>query len=59
VIHLCGAGAGRAYAARKFRLTHNQRCGDHDVRTYLARINELKFEFAKPAAGDKTIRQGR
>ena len=57
VIHLCGAGAGRAYAARKFGLTRHQRCGDHDVRTYLARINELKFEFAKPAAGDKTIRQ--
>ncbi len=59
VIHLCGAGAGRAYAARRFRLTPRQRCGDHDVRDYLARINELKFEFAKPAAGDKTIRQGR
>jgi hypothetical protein len=59
VIHLCGAGAGRAYAARKFRLTRNQRCGDHNVRDYLARINALKYAFAKPAAGDKTIRQGR
>lgn len=57
VIHLCGAGAGRAYAARGLKLTRNQRCGDHDVRTYLARINELRFEFAKPAAGDKTIRK--
>ncbi len=59
VIHLCGAGAGRAYAARGLKLTRHQRCGDHDVSDYLARINELKFEFAKPAAGDKTIRQGR
>ena len=59
VIHLCGAGAGRAYAARGLKLTHNQRCGDHDVSDYLARINELKFEFSKPAAGDKTIRQAR
>ena len=59
VIHLCGAGTGRAYATRRFRLTPNQRCGDHDLRDYLAQINELKFEFAKPAAGDKTIRQGR
>lgn len=59
VIHLCGAGAGRAYAARELRLTPNQRCGDHDVSDYLARINELKYEFAKPAAGDKTIRQAR
>jgi len=57
VIHLCGAGAGRAYAARGFRLTPHQRCGDHDVRDYLARINALKYGFAKPAAGDKTIRQ--
>jgi hypothetical protein len=59
VIHLCGAGAGRAYAARGFRLTAHQRCGDHDVRDYLARINALKYGFAKPAAGDKTIRQAR
>jgi hypothetical protein len=59
VIQLCGAGAGRAYVARGFRLTPNQRCGDHDVSDYLARINELKYEFTKPAAGDKTIRQAR
>jgi len=59
LIHLCGAGTGRAYVARGFRLTPNQRCGDHDVKDYLARINELKYEFAKPAAGDKTIRQAR
>jgi len=59
VIHLCGAGAGRAYAARGLRLTPNQRCGDHDVSDYLARINALKHGFAKSAAGDKTIRQAR
>jgi hypothetical protein len=29
------------------------------VSKYLAQINELKFEFAKPAAGDKTIRKAR
>ncbi len=59
VIHLCGAGAGRLYAARGFRLTPHQRCGDHDVKDYLARVNALKYAFAKPAAGDKTIRQAR
>ena len=32
VIHLCGAGAGRLYAARGFRLTPRQRCGDHYVK---------------------------
>jgi hypothetical protein len=59
VIHLCGAGAGRAYAARGLQLTPNQRCGDHDVNNYLARIKALKYTFAKPAAGDNTIRQAR
>ncbi|HBP89223.1 MAG TPA: transglycosylase [Nitrospiraceae bacterium] len=59
VIHLCGAGAGRAYAARGLKLTRHQRCGDHDVRAYLARINALKHKFAKPATEDKTIRQER
>jgi hypothetical protein len=59
LIHLCGAGAGHAYASRGFRLTPSQRCGDHDVSIYLARVNALKFEFSKPAAGDKTIRRER
>ena len=59
VIHLCGAGAGRLYAARGFRLTPRQRCGDHKVTDYLARVNALKYQCAKPAAGDKTIRQAR
>jgi len=50
VIHLCGAGAGAAYARRGFRLTARQRCGDHDVRRYLAQVNALKQEFARLAA---------
>ena len=57
VIHLCGAGAGRAYAARGLRLTPRQRCGYHDVKDYLARINALKHRFATPAKRDKTIRK--
>jgi hypothetical protein len=51
VIHLCGAGAGHAYAARGFRLIPHQRCGDHDVRTYLTRVKVLKQQFALLAAG--------
>lgn len=47
VIHLCGAGAGNAYARRGFRLSDSQRCGDHDVRGYLARINAMKRVFAR------------
>jgi hypothetical protein len=49
VIHLCGAGAGNVYARRGFRLSDGQRCGDHDVRSYLARINAMKREFARMA----------
>jgi len=49
VIHLCGAGAGDAYARRGFRLTAGQRCGDHDVRGYLARVNAMKRVFARLA----------
>jgi hypothetical protein len=45
VIHLCGAGAGDEYAHRGFRLTEGQRCGDHDVRAYLAHVNAMKGVF--------------
>lgn len=50
VIHLCGSGAGDAYARGGFRLRSGQRCGDHDTRRYLARVNALKREFARLAA---------
>lgn len=50
VIHLCGAAAGNAYAAHGFRLTRNQRCGDHDVSHYLARVNGMKHHFAQLAS---------
>jgi hypothetical protein len=49
VIHLCGAGAGERYARRKLKLLPGQRCGDHDVRTYLQRINGMKRTFAQLA----------
>jgi len=56
VIHLCGAGAGHAYAARGFRLGPHQRCGDHDVRAYLTRVNAMKQQFAKLASDGKRLR---
>jgi hypothetical protein len=49
LIHLCGAGAGDAYARRRFRLTPGQRCGDHDAAAYLARVNQLKRAFGRMA----------
>jgi hypothetical protein len=45
MIHLCGAGAGDEFARRGFQLLDGQRCGDHDVRLYLARVNAMKGEF--------------
>ena len=50
LIHLCGAGAGDAFARRGLRLTPGQRCGDHDVRRYLGQVNALKRQFANMTA---------
>lgn len=50
VIHLCGAGAGEIYARHGFRLTPGQRCGDHDVRGYLDRVNDMKRQFVRLAS---------
>jgi hypothetical protein len=50
VIHLCGAGAGKVYARNSFRLMPRQRCGDHDVNRYLARVNGMKRQFARMAS---------
>ena len=49
VIHLCGPRAGDSYARRGFRLTPEARCGDHDVRAYLERVNAMKRLFARLA----------
>jgi hypothetical protein len=49
VIHLCGAGAGDAYARRNFRLTAGQRCGSHEVAAYLAQVNAMKRVFLRLA----------
>jgi hypothetical protein len=47
IIHLCGASAGDAFARRAFRLAPAQRCGEHDVRAYLARVAAMKRVFAR------------
>lgn len=49
VIHLCGAAAGDAYAKRNFRVAAGQRCGDHEVSRYVARVNDMKRVFARLA----------
>jgi hypothetical protein len=55
IIHLCGEGAGAAHARRGFRLPPGERCGDHDVTRYLAKVNGLKRYFAGLAAGESSI----
>jgi hypothetical protein len=50
VIHLCGAGAAKAFARHGFSPTAGERCGDHDVATYLARVKEMEREFRRLAA---------
>jgi len=50
VIHLCGAGAGKAYAQRGFRPVATQACGEHDLRGYLAQVNSMKRVFSRLAA---------
>src|SRR5262245_29124636 len=56
VIHLCGPGAVDAFAARGFRAAARQRCGDHDVGAYLARLNAMKRLFARmAAASERTV----
>jgi hypothetical protein len=46
VIHLCGPGAGDAYARRGLRLRAGERCGDHDTARYLARVTAMRKVFA-------------
>jgi len=53
VIHLCGAGAGDLYTRRRFRLTDDQKCGDHQVSVYVGRVNAMKAVFAGLAAAEK------
>jgi hypothetical protein len=52
LIHLCGAGAGESYARRGLRLSSGQRCGDHEARVYVARVNSMKSVFARFMAAD-------
>ncbi len=50
-IHLCGAGPATAYARRKFQMIADERCGDHLVAGYVARVNAMKRQFVR-LAGD-------
>jgi hypothetical protein len=49
-IHLCGAGPATAFARRKFQMMADERCGDHLVASYVARVNAMKRQFQRLAA---------
>jgi hypothetical protein len=50
IIHLCGPTAARAFARRGFAAEAGERCGDHDVAGYLARVAAMKRAFLRFAA---------
>ena len=50
VVHLCGAGAAALYARHGFRFAAGQRCGDHDPREYVRRVDQMRAEFMRIAA---------
>lgn len=54
LIHLCGAGPARAFMRRGFQPAAGERCGDHLVSGYLARVNGMKRQFSRLAANDKS-----
>jgi hypothetical protein len=51
-IHLCGAGPASAYARRKFQMMAGERCGDHLVAAYVAKVNAMKRQFLRLAADE-------
>ena len=49
-IHLCGAGPATVFARRKFQMMADERCGDHLVAAYIAKVNAMKRQFLRLAA---------
>jgi Transglycosylase SLT domain len=52
VVHLCGAAAAASYAQRGFRFAAGERCGAHDPREYLLRVDEMRAVFTRLAQTD-------
>jgi hypothetical protein len=53
VIHLCGRGRGASFARRGFTALPGERCSEHGLAVYLARVSELATAFARLAASDR------
>jgi hypothetical protein len=52
-IHLCGAGPASAFAHRGFQMVAGERCGDHLVATYVAKVNAMKRQFVSLAGSGR------
>jgi len=46
VVHLCGKARAAEYARRGFWFAPGERCGEHDVAQYVARVDSLARTFA-------------
>ena len=53
-VHLCGAGPAAAFMRRGFQIVASERCGDHLVAAYLAKVNAMKRQFLRLAANDRS-----
>ena len=58
VVHLCGAGGAAAYAQRGFRFADGERCGAHDPREYLRRVDAMREVFTRLAGAEEEARAG-
>lgn len=47
VVHLCGRERGAAYARRGFWIVPGERCGDHDLARYVARVEAHAATFGQ------------
>src|SRR6266568_2509894 len=52
LIHLCGAAWGDGYAQRGLQQAVGQRCGEHDVNSYLAQVHAMRRQFVRLAAAE-------
>jgi hypothetical protein len=51
VIHLCGPARGAVFVRRGFRVVAGERCGEHDLSAYLARVDRFTLSFERLARG--------
>jgi hypothetical protein len=47
VVHLCGRARGTEFARRGFWILPGERCGEHDVAEYVARVERLTHTFER------------